>query len=183
MSSELEHRKSVFSYTLWSLPKGHLIGKLNEVEMRVINFAKTVSMKSISKLLSTVSRWAMAALFCVSLSAFVWQGAFFSSTAAMAAPEPLVIAATDAGDQIQRDNKNFVRGAAEKVKETANKNANRVERATGDNDSFVERKAQRDAARIEQRANEDASRTQRAIDNNVNAVERVVDNIKDAFSK
>lgn len=138
-------------------------------------------MKSITNLLSTIGRWAVAALFCVSAMAFVWQGAFFSNTAAVAAPTA-VIAATDAG-QVKRDNKNFVRDAAAKVKETANKNANRVERATGDNGSFVERKAQRDAARIEKRANEDAARTQRAIDRNVNAAERTVDNVKDAFRK
>jgi hypothetical protein len=141
-------------------------------------------MKSITKLLAAMGRWTVVVLLGVSAIAFTWQGTFFSSTAAMAAPAPMVIAATtDAGDQIQRDNKNFVRGAAEKVKETANKNANRVEQATGNNGSFVERKAQRDAARIEKRANEDAARTQKAIDNNVNAVERTVDKIKDAFGQ
>jgi hypothetical protein len=141
-------------------------------------------MKSITKLLATMGRWAVTALFCVSAIAFVWQGTFFSNTSAMAAPASVVIAArTDTGSQVQRENKNFVREAADKVKETANKNANRVERATGNNGSYVERKAQRDAARIERRANEDAARTQRAIDNNVNAVERTVDNIKDAFRK
>lgn len=140
-------------------------------------------MKSITKLLATLGRWAVAVFVCLSAIVFVWQGTFFSSTRAMAAPGTLVIAATDAGEQIQRDNKNFVQDAAEKVKEAANKNADRVERATGNDGSFVERKAQKDAARIEKRANEDAARTQKAIDNNVNAVERTIDNIKDAFSK
>jgi len=149
----------------------------------MINFVKTVSMTSITKLFSTVGRWVATALFCVSAIAFVWQGAFFSSPTAMAAPGTLVIAAaTDTGDQIQRDNKGFVRNAAEKVKEAANSNAEKVEQATGNDGSPIERKAQRDAARIEKRANEDADRTQRAIDNNVNAVERAVDSIKDAFS-
>lgn len=140
-------------------------------------------MKSITKLLAAMGRWTVAVLLGVSAIAFVWQSPFFPSTAAMAAPSPAVIATTNTADQIQRDNKNFVRGAAEKVKETANKNANRVEQATGNNGSFVERKAQRDAARVEKRANEDAARTQKAIDNNVNAVERTVDKIKDAFGK
>jgi hypothetical protein len=136
-------------------------------------------MKSITNLLATVGRWAVTTLFCVSAIAFVWQGAFFSNTTAMAAPSAL-IATTDAGDQIQRDNKNFVRNAAETVKDAARSNANRVDQST-DNGSPIGRKAQRDAARIQQRANEDADRTQRAIDNNVNAVERAVDNIKDVF--
>jgi parvulin-like peptidyl-prolyl isomerase len=63
-------------------------------------------MTSITKLFSTVGRWVATALFCVSAIAFVWQGAFFSSPTAMAAPGTLVIAAaTDTGEQIQRDNK------------------------------------------------------------------------------
>lgn len=170
-------------YTLWTPSKGYLNNKLNEVKVRMTNLVKTVSMKSITNLLAVMGRWAIASLFCVAAIAFVWQGSFFSSNTAMAAPGTVVIAATDAGDQIQRDNKNFVRDAAQKVKETANKNANRVEQATGNDGSFVERKAKRDAARVEKRANEDAARTQEAIDDNVNAVERTVDKIKDAFSK
>ncbi|ACK71769.1 conserved hypothetical protein [Gloeothece citriformis PCC 7424] len=134
-----------------------------------------------TKLLPTLKRWSVALIVCVAAIAALWGGTFNDSTSAMAAPDTLVIATTDTGDEIQRDNKNFVRDAAEKVKETANKNANRVERAT-DDDSFIQRKAQRDAARIEKRANEDAARTQKAIDDNVNAVERTIDNIKDVFS-
>ncbi|NJL37482.1 MAG: hypothetical protein HC899_12585 [Leptolyngbyaceae cyanobacterium SM1_4_3] len=141
-------------------------------------------MKSINHLLAAMGRWAVTVLFCVSAIAFTWQGAFLSNNTAMAAPGTLVIAArTDAGDQIQQDNKSFVQNAAEKVKDAARSNANRVEDATDNDGSFIERKAQRDANRIEQRANEDAARTQRAIDNNVNAVERAVDSIKDVFSK
>jgi hypothetical protein len=140
-------------------------------------------MKSMIKLLAAVRHWVVTILFCVSAIAFTWQAPFPLNTTAIAAPRALVIAATtDAGDQVQRDNKNFVQDAAEKVKEAARSNANRVEDATDSNGSFVERKAQRDAARIEQRANQDAARTQRAIDNNVNAVERAVDNVKDIFS-
>lgn len=171
------------AYILRILSKGYLSDELNEVEVGMTNLVKTVSMKSITKLFATLGRRAVVAFFCFSAIAFVWQGAFFSNSAAMAAPDTFVIASTNTGDQIQRENKGFVRDAAEKVKETANKNASRVEQATGNDDSFIERKAQRDAARIEKRANEDAARTQRAIDNNVNAVERTVENIKDAFSK
>lgn len=130
-----------------------------------------------------MGRWAVAALFCVSAIVFAWQGAFLSNPTAMAAPGTLVVAATtNTGSQIQRDNKSFVQDAAEKVKETANKNARRVEQANDNDGNFIERKAQRDAARVEKRANEDAARTQKAIDNNVNAIERTVDNIKGAFS-
>jgi hypothetical protein len=158
---------------------------LNELEIEMTNIVNTVSisMKSITNLLAAMGRWAVTVLFCVSAIAFTWQGASFSTPSAMAAPGTVVIAArTDTGSEIQRDNKNFVRDAADKVKDAANSNANRVDDAT-DNGSSIGRKAQRDAARIERRANEDADRTQRAIDNNVNAVERAVDNIKDVFSK
>ena len=139
-------------------------------------------MKSITKVLSTVGRWAATALFCVSAVALAWQGAFFSNSTAMAAPHMTLIATADAGD-VKRENKSFVRDAAEKVKETANKNASRVEEATDHDSNFIERKAQRDTARIEKRADEDAARTQKAIDNNVNAFERAVDSIKDAFGQ
>lgn len=142
-----------------------------------------VCMKSITKLFSAVGRWTVTVLLCISAIAFVWQGAWFSDTAALAVPGVNIIATTDAGGQVKRENKNFVRDAAEKVKETANKNANRIEEATDNNGSYVERKAQRDAARIEKRANEDADRTQRAIDRNVGVVERTVDSIKDAFGQ
>ncbi|MBD1911718.1 MULTISPECIES: hypothetical protein [unclassified Leptolyngbya] len=141
-------------------------------------------MNTITKLFATLGRLVAVALLFVSATAFVWQGAFFSNTAAVAAPgNPVLAATTDAGDKVQRENKGFVRDTAEKVKETASKNASRVERAAGDDGGVVERKAQRDAARIQQRADEDADRTQKAIDNNVNAIERTVDNIKDAFTK
>lgn len=143
-----------------------------------------MKLNQFTRRLSTVGRWFATTLLCTLVATFVWQGTFFSSTTAMAAPgTPVIAAASNAGNEIQRDNKNFVRDAAEKVKDTANKNASRVERATDDDGSFIERKAQRDAARVEKRANEDAARTQKAIDNNVNAVERTIDNIKDAFSK
>lgn len=141
-----------------------------------------------TKRLSTVGRWMATALFCVSAIAFVWQGAFFSNSAAMAETLTYTIAAADLGSQAQGKasedagrTKNFVRDAAEQVKETANDNASRVEEATGGNGNFIERKAQEDTARIEKRANEDAARTQEAIDNTKNAFERAVDGIKDAF--
>ena len=141
-----------------------------------------------TKLLSTVGRWVATTLFCVSAIAFVWQGAFFSNTAAMANPATNLIAAAGTGDQVKGKAsvdagraKNFIEDTKDKVKETANKNAARVDQAT-DNGSFVERKAKRDRDRIEQRADQDAARTKKAVDNTKNAVERTVDSIKDAFS-
>ncbi len=143
----------------------------------------------IVKRLSIAGRWMATTLFCLSAIALVWQGAFLSNTAAMAAPSANLIAAADAGSQVQGKAsedagraKNFIEDTKDKVKETANKNAARVDRATDDNGSFVERKAKRDRDRIEQRADEDAARTKKAVDNTTNAVERTVDSIKDAFS-
>jgi hypothetical protein len=148
-----------------------------------------MKLNSFMKRLSTVGRWIATTLFCVSVIAFVWQGAFFSNTAAMADPAVNLIASSDLGDQVQEKTskdagraKNFIRDTADKVEQTAKTNAKRVEQATDDNGSFVERKAKRDAARIEKRAEEDAARTQKAVDNTKNAVESAVDNIKDAFS-
>ncbi len=132
------------------------------------------------KQLSTVGRWMTTTLLCVLAMAFAWQGVFFN-TSAIAAPTKNLIATSDVGDQVKKENKSFVQDAAEKVKETANKNASRVEDATDGSANPAQRKAQRDVARIEKRADEDASRTQKAIDNNVNAVERAVESIKDAF--
>ncbi len=142
------------------------------------------------KQLSSIGRFLATALFCVSAIAFVWQGAFFSNTAAMAAPTANLIAEADLGSQVQGKAsedagraKNFIRDTKDSLKKTANKNADRVEQATDNNGSFVERKANRDAARIERRAEEDAARTQKAVDNTKNVVERAVDNVKDVFSK
>ncbi|MBW4490702.1 MAG: hypothetical protein KME12_23255 [Trichocoleus desertorum ATA4-8-CV12] len=132
--------------------------------------------------LSTVGRLMTTTLLCVLAIAFAWQGAFFSNPSAIAAPTTTLIATSDVGDQVKKENKGFVRDAAEKVKETANKNASRVEDSTDGTANPIQRKAQRDVARIEKRADEDAARTQEAIDHNVNAFERAVDSIKDAFS-
>lgn len=141
-----------------------------------------------TKRLSTVGRWVATTLFCVSAIAFVWQSAFFSSPAAMASPAANLIAAAGTDDQVKGKAsvdagraKNFIEDTKDKVKRTANKNADRVDQAT-DGGSFVERKANRDAARIEKRADEDAARTKKAVDNTKNAVERTVDSIKDAFN-
>jgi uncharacterized protein (DUF2147 family) len=141
------------------------------------------------KRLSTAGRWIATTLLCLSAIAFVWQGALFSNTSAMAAPTLNLIAAADAGDKIQDKAstdagraKNFIRDTEDKVKETAKKNAGKVDRATDDG-SFAERKAKKDAATIEKRATEDSARTQKAVDNTKNAVERTVDSIKDAFGK
>lgn len=141
------------------------------------------------KRLSTAGRWMATTLLCLSAIAFMWQGAFFSNTSAMAAPALNSIAAADLGDKIQGKAsedagraKNFIRDTEDKVKETAKKNATKVDRAT-DNGSVAERKAKKDAATIEKRAEEDSARTQKAVDNTKNAVERTVDSIKDAFGK
>lgn len=140
-----------------------------------------------TKPILTVGRWLATALFCVSAIALVWQGAVFSNSSAMAAPATTMIAAADLGDQVQAKTskdagraKNFIRDAADKVEETARKNARRVDRAT-DDDSLIERKAKRDTARIHKRAEEDAARTQKAVDKSKSAVQRTVDNIKDAL--
>lgn len=142
----------------------------------------------LSKRVAIVGRWIATTLFCLSAIAFVWQGAFFSNTAAIAAPHPILIAAADAGDktkdaadEVAKGSKNLIRDTKDKVKEAANKNASKVDSAD-DEGTFVERKAKRDRNRIEQRAEEDAARTEKAVDNSTNAVRRAVDNIKDAFN-
>ncbi|MCW5316894.1 hypothetical protein GTQ43_24680 [Nostoc sp. KVJ3] len=142
-----------------------------------------------TKQLSTVKRWMATTLFCMLAIAFVWQGAFFSNTSAMAEPAATLIASKDIGDKVQDKTsedagraKNFIQGTADKVKQAAKDNAGKVDQAT-DSGSFAERKAKRDAAKIQKRANEDSARTQKAVDNTKNAVERTVDNIKDAFGK
>lgn len=149
-----------------------------------------MKLNSFTQRLSTVGRWMAATVLCVSAMTFVWQGAFFSNTAAMASPAVNSMAADpDAGDKVQEKAskdagraKNFIRDTEEKVKETAKTNAAKVDRASDDG-SVVERKAKKDAATIEKRASEDSARTQKAVDNTKNAVERAVDGIKDVFSK
>lgn len=148
-----------------------------------------MKLNDLTKRLSVVGRWMATTLFCLSAVTFVWQGTFFSNTAAMAAPAANLIASAGTSDQVKGKAsvdagraKNFIEDTKDKVKETANKNVDRVEQATDDNDSFVERKAKRDRDRIEQRADEDAARTQKAVDNTKNAVESVVDSIKGVFS-
>ncbi len=148
-----------------------------------------MKLNNFTKRLSAVGRWIAATVFCVAATAFVWQGAFFPNTAAMAAPFANSIAASDAGEQVKGKAsedagraKNFIEDTKDKVKETAKENAGKVDRST-DGGSFVERKAKKDAATIQKRADEDADRTQKAVDNTKNAVERAVDSIKDVFSK
>jgi ElaB/YqjD/DUF883 family membrane-anchored ribosome-binding protein len=148
-----------------------------------------VKLNYFMKRLSIAGRWMATTMLCLSALAFLWQGAFFSNTAAMAAPAANLVLAADVGDQVQEKAsedagraKNFIEDTKDKVKETANKNAARVDQATDENDSFVERKAKRDRDRIEQRADEDAARTEKAVDNTKNAVEGIVDSIKDVFS-
>jgi len=141
-----------------------------------------------AKRISIVGRWLTTTLFCVLLSAFILQGAFFSNTSAMAAPVANLIATADAGDQVKGtadevagSSKNLIRNTEAKVKEAANSNAAKVDQAD-DSGSFVEGKAKRDKARIEKRAGEDADRTEKAVDKSMNAVKGLVDNIKDAFT-
>jgi len=126
-------------------------------------------------------------LLCLVAIAFVWQGAFFSETNAIAAPATLI--AADVGDQIKGTadevrarSKDLIRDTQDKVEKTANKNAAKVDQAD-DEGSVVERKALRDRDRIEKRASEDADRTEKAVDNSMNAVKGMVENIKDALSK
>ncbi|MEG3931050.1 hypothetical protein QT990_07305 [Microcoleus sp. T3_B1] len=148
-----------------------------------------MKLNSFTKRLSTVGRWMATTVLCVSAMAFVWSGAFFSNTAAMASPSVNLIAAADAGDAVQEKAskdagraKNFIRDTEDKVKETAKTNASKVDRSSEDG-SVVERKAKKDAATIEKRASEDSARTQKAVDNTKNAVESAVDSIKGVFSK
>ena len=132
-----------------------------------------------------VGRWMASTLICLAAIAFVWQGAFFSNTNAMAAPATLI--AANVGDQIQGAadevrgrSKELIRDTQNKVEKTANKNAAKVDQAD-DEGSFVERKAKRDRNRIEKRASEDADRTETAVDKSMDAVKGAVENIKDAF--
>lgn len=140
------------------------------------------------KRLSVAGRWIATTLFCLSAIALIWQSAFFSNSTAMAAPAVNLIAAADAGDQVQgaadevaRRSKNLIRDTADQVEKTANKNAAKVDRAD-DNGSLVEGKAKRDRNRIEQRAEKDAARTEKRVDKSMNAVKRTVENLKDAFN-
>ncbi len=143
----------------------------------------------VTKQLSTVKRWMATTLLGMLAIAFVWQGAFFSNTSAMADPAATLIASSDPGDRAQdkasRDagrTKNFIDDTADKVKQAAKSNANKVDQST-DNGSFAERKAKNDAATIQKRADEDAARTKKAVDDTKNVVERTVDSIKDAFGQ
>ena len=134
------------------------------------------------KKLSTLGRWIATTVFCLSAIAFVWQGAFFTNTSAMAGSSTYLIATSDATDSLREKSKEFIRDTKDTVKDAARSNASRVDN-TADNGSTVERKANKDASRIQKRAEEDAARTEKAVDNNLNAVERTIDNIKDAFTK
>ena len=145
------------------------------------------SMK-LNDFMKRVGSFLATTLLCVCAIAFVWQGAFFSNTAAMANPAVNLIAAADLGDQVKEKanegfegSRKFVEDTKDSLKKTANKNADKVDRAT-DNGSVVERKAERDRDRIEQRADDHAAKTEKAIDNTQNFVESTIDKIKDVFS-
>lgn len=141
-----------------------------------------------AKTRSTIGRWIATTVFCVAAIAFVWQGAFFSNTAALADSTGTLIAA-DLGDQIKgaadklrEGSKDLIRGTEGTVKKAANDNAAKVDEAD-DTGSGVERKAKRDKSRIEKRASEDANRTSEQVDRSMNAVKGAVDKTKDALSK
>lgn len=132
-----------------------------------------------------VGRLVANTLLCLAAIAFVWHGAFFSDTNAIAAPATLI--AENVGDKIQgaadevrARSKDLIRDTQSKVEKTADKNAAKVDQAD-DEGTFVERKAKRDQARIEKRAGEDADRTEKAVDNSMDAVKDAVEKIKDAF--
>ncbi len=79
-----------------------------------------------------------ATVLCVSAMTFVWSGAFFSNTAAIASPTVNLIAAADVGDGVKEKAsndsgraKNFIRDTEEKVKETAKTNAAKVDSSIG----------------------------------------------------
>jgi hypothetical protein len=138
--------------------------------------------------LSTAGRWMATTFLCVAAIAFVWQGAFFSNTTALADSTPQLLA-TSVGDQIKEaaDNvtegsKNIIRGTEDKVKETARKNAAKVDRADKDG-GMAERKAKRDKNRIERKAEKDAARTEKAAKKSMNAVKGAVDKVEGALSK
>lgn len=146
-----------------------------------------MKLNQFAKQLLTARRWVVMALLCLSVTAFAWQGAFFSDVTAMASPSTL-IAAANLGDKVQQKagkdaerTKGFVQDTTDRVKKTAQKNANKVDRATDSDTNFIGRKAKKDQARIENKANKDSARTKKAIDNTKNVVKRTVDNVKDTL--
>jgi uncharacterized protein YjbJ (UPF0337 family) len=147
-----------------------------------------MKLNSLNKIASVVGRWVITTLFCVTVMVGAWQNSLVSNPNAIAGPAGDVITASDisggvkdkAGD-VERGSKNLIENTKDKVKDMANRNANRVD-AADDSGSFVEGKAKRDRDRIERRAEEDAARTERAVDASKNAVERATDAIKDAFN-
>jgi methyl-accepting chemotaxis protein len=148
----------------------------------------SMKLNYLTKGLMRVGHFVTTTILCVSAIAFVWQGAFFSNTAAMANPAVNLIASGDLGAQAKEKasegfekSRNFIDDTKESLKKTANKNADKVEGSTDDNG--VVGKANRDAARIEERADEHAAKTKEAVDNTENFVERAIDNIKETFSK
>lgn len=140
------------------------------------------------KRLSALGQCLATTLVCVAALAFVWQGAFFSNTKALADSTPQLIATSGAdqikgaADKVTEGSKKIIRGTENKVKETANTNAAKVDQADDDG-GIAERKATRDKNRIERRAEEDAARTEKRAEKSMDAVKHAVDNIKDAFSK
>ena len=148
----------------------------------------SMKLNYLTKGLTRVGRFLATTMFCVSAIAFVWQGAFFSNTVAMATPAVNLIASGDLGDQIKdkasegfEKSRNFIDDTKDSLKNTANKNADKVEAESNDKD--VIGKANKDAARIEERSDRDAANTKKVVDKTENFVERAIDNIKETFSK
>lgn len=141
-----------------------------------------MTLKNLTKRLSTIKRSIVTSMLCLLAMTFVWQGAFFSNNVAMAS--------NDVGDKVQNKvdkdagrAKNFIQDTKEKVQDAAKSNASKVEDATDGKGNAIERKAKKDKARILEKSEKDAARTEKAVDNTQNAIERTVENIKDAFSK
>lgn len=148
----------------------------------------SMKLNHLTKGLTRVGRFLATTMFCVLAIAFVWQGAFFSNTAAMANPAVNLIASGDLGDEVKdkaregfEKSRNFIDDTKDSLKNTANKNADKVQAQSNDKD--VVGKANRDAGRIEERAESHAAKTKEAVDKTENVVERAIDNIKDAFTK
>jgi hypothetical protein len=136
----------------------------------------------------SIRRRIASVLLCLTIAVLTWQGIFVSDLSALASPAANWVAAADLGDKIQekvgkdtRRAKDFVQDTQDRVKKTAQSNANKVERATDDETDFIGRKAKKDQGRIEAKADNDSARTQKAINRTEKAVKRTVENIKDSL--
>lgn len=143
-----------------------------------------MKLNNLTKLVAMLGRWMATMLFCVAAIAGVWQGAFFSNSEALAAPQ---LMAANVGNQVEKaaddvraGSKDLIQDVKNKVEKTASKNAAKVDQAD-DEGTFAERKAKRDKARIFDKAEKDASRTETAVDKSMDAVKNAVNKAEDAF--